>query len=130
VPSTPKRETKASSLSTGKTKSGRSVRFGASTTGDFRGSSKLSYNGDVKKPAFPLEAFMWAGRGASQWVVLPLVLMVVGLFRWAAGFWGYSGEFCLLNSAMAEAWRRGWIGHGRGKWGIGNGWEYLLMDDE
>ncbi|KAM4055207.1 ALG6, ALG8 glycosyltransferase family protein [Hirsutella rhossiliensis] len=46
----------------------------------------------VKAPSFPLAAFLWPARtSASQWEVLPLVLMVVGLFRWAAGLWGYSG---------------------------------------
>ncbi|KAI9710751.1 MAG: Glucosyltransferase-like protein [Bogoriella megaspora] len=45
------------------------------------------------RPAFPLVAFLWpAARGAvSQWVTIPLVLMVVGLFHWTTGFWGYSG---------------------------------------
>lgn len=43
-------------------------------------------------PAFSLVSFLWAARaGVSQWLVLPLVLMVVGLFRWAVSLWGYSG---------------------------------------
>lgn len=43
-------------------------------------------------PAFPLVSFMWFARGAtSQWIILPLILMVVGLFRWAVSLWGYSG---------------------------------------
>ncbi|KAF0332128.1 putative dolichyl pyrophosphate Man9GlcNAc2 alpha-1,3-glucosyltransferase [Colletotrichum sp. SAR11_59] len=46
----------------------------------------------VKVPVFPLASFLWPARGSvSQWEVLPLILMVVGLFRWAAGLWGYSG---------------------------------------
>ncbi|KAL1879932.1 hypothetical protein VTK73DRAFT_6628 [Phialemonium thermophilum] len=46
----------------------------------------------VRTPAFPLAAFLWPARGSiSQWELLPLILMVVGLFRWAAGLWGYSG---------------------------------------
>ncbi|TKA79042.1 hypothetical protein B0A49_04506 [Cryomyces minteri] len=46
----------------------------------------------VSKPAFPLAAFLWPAKGSiSQWAVLPLILMAVGLFRWATGFWGYSG---------------------------------------
>ncbi|PFH61748.1 hypothetical protein XA68_16368 [Ophiocordyceps unilateralis] len=46
----------------------------------------------VRAPSFTLAAFLWPARCASsQWEVLPLVLMAVGLFRWAAGFWGYSG---------------------------------------
>ncbi|KAH8885065.1 family 57 glycosyltransferase [Thozetella sp. PMI_491] len=46
----------------------------------------------VRAPSFPLAAFLWPARGSvSQWELLPLILMVVGLFRWAAGFWGYSG---------------------------------------
>ncbi|KAL4946121.1 hypothetical protein BDV06DRAFT_160158 [Aspergillus oleicola] len=43
-------------------------------------------------PAFPLVSFLWGARaGVSQWLVLPLVLMTVGLFRWAVSLWGYSG---------------------------------------
>ncbi|KAI4268038.1 MAG: hypothetical protein LQ337_008070 [Flavoplaca oasis] len=43
-------------------------------------------------PQYPLESFLWpAKKSVSQWVTLPLILMVVGLFRWATGFWGYSG---------------------------------------
>ncbi|KOS18978.1 putative dolichyl pyrophosphate alpha-1 [Escovopsis weberi] len=46
----------------------------------------------VRTPVFPLASFLWPARSSSsQWEVLPLVLMVVGLFRWAAGLWGYSG---------------------------------------
>ncbi|KAG9251571.1 glycosyltransferase family 57 protein [Emericellopsis atlantica] len=46
----------------------------------------------VRTPSFPLAAFLWPARSSSsQWEVLPLILMVVGLFRWAAGLWGYSG---------------------------------------
>lgn len=48
---------------------------------------------NVAKPAFPLVAFLWPAKGTvSQWVVLPLVLIVVGIFRWATAFWGYSGS--------------------------------------
>ncbi|TVY73542.1 putative dolichyl pyrophosphate Man9GlcNAc2 alpha-1,3-glucosyltransferase [Lachnellula suecica] len=44
------------------------------------------------KPAYPLAAFLWPARSSvSQWEILPLILMAVGLFRWAAGLWGYSG---------------------------------------
>ncbi|KAI5286812.1 Glucosyltransferase-like protein [Ascosphaera acerosa] len=44
------------------------------------------------RPAFPLVAFLWPARsGVSQWVVLPVILLCVGLFRWAVGLWGYSG---------------------------------------
>lgn len=47
---------------------------------------------DAQSPAFPLVAFLWPARkNTSQWVILPLVLMVVGLYRWCAGMWGYSG---------------------------------------
>ncbi|KAL3475061.1 ALG6, ALG8 glycosyltransferase family-domain-containing protein [Aspergillus californicus] len=49
--------------------------------------------GDGKPaPAFPLVSFLWGARaGVSQWLVLPLVLMTVGLFRWTVSLWGYSG---------------------------------------
>ncbi|PGH08051.1 alpha-1,3-glucosyltransferase [Blastomyces parvus] len=44
-------------------------------------------------PAFPIVSFLWPARaGVSQWVVLPLILMVVGLFRWSVSLWGYSGQ--------------------------------------
>ncbi|KAF3012333.1 Glucosyltransferase-like protein [Neopestalotiopsis sp. 37M] len=46
----------------------------------------------VRTPSFPLAAFLWPARSSfSEWEVLPLILMVVGLFRWASGLWGYSG---------------------------------------
>ncbi|KAG6042068.1 hypothetical protein E4U41_006189 [Claviceps citrina] len=46
----------------------------------------------VRAPSFPLAAFLWPARTSStQWEVLPAILMVAGLFRWAAGLWGYSG---------------------------------------
>ena len=46
----------------------------------------------AQTPAFPLVAFFWPARqNTSQWVILPVVLMIVGLFRWCTGLWGYSG---------------------------------------
>ncbi|KAI0549034.1 ALG8 glycosyltransferase family ALG6 [Xylaria curta] len=46
----------------------------------------------VRSPSFPLEAVLWPARTSlSQWEILPLILMAAGLFRWAAGLWGYSG---------------------------------------
>jgi alpha-1,3-glucosyltransferase len=46
------------------------------------------------KPTYPLAALLWPARSSlSQWEILPLVLMAVGLFRWAAGLWGYSGTY-------------------------------------
>lgn len=48
-------------------------------------------------PAFPLVSFLWAARaGVSQWLILPLILMAVGLFRWAVSLWGYSGMLLVL----------------------------------
>jgi alpha-1,3-glucosyltransferase len=46
-----------------------------------------------EKPAFSLVAFFWPVRGTStsQWLLLPCILMVVGLFRWCTGIWPYSG---------------------------------------
>lgn len=53
----------------------------------------------VRTPAFPMAAFLWPARSSSsQWEVLPVILMVVGLFRWAAGLWGYSGKASMLLS--------------------------------
>ncbi|KAK5630068.1 hypothetical protein RRF57_005783 [Xylaria bambusicola] len=47
----------------------------------------------VRSPSFPLEALLWPARTSlSQWETLPLILMAAGLFRWAAGLWGYSGQ--------------------------------------
>ncbi|KAK5174149.1 Glucosyltransferase-like protein [Saxophila tyrrhenica] len=55
----------------------------------------VSYDANTKreKPAFPLVAFFWPARGTSisQWILLPCILMVVGLFRWCTGIWPYSG---------------------------------------
>ncbi|KAK8218397.1 dolichyl pyrophosphate Man9GlcNAc2 alpha-1,3-glucosyltransferase-like protein [Phyllosticta capitalensis] len=57
-----------------------------------KGTVYLDPNGNVTKPAFPLVAFLWPAIGnVSQWLVLPLILMAVGLFRWSTAFWGYSG---------------------------------------
>jgi alpha-1,3-glucosyltransferase len=48
----------------------------------------------VRSPTFPLEALLWPARTShSQWEILPLILMAAGLFRWAAGLWGYSGVY-------------------------------------
>ena len=44
------------------------------------------------KPEFPLVAFLWPTRGTtSQWLLIPLILIIVGLFRWTVGLWEYSG---------------------------------------
>jgi hypothetical protein len=64
---------------------------------DLASSSLASYtietfDDGTKRPNFPLVAFLWPAKGSvSQWIVLPCILMAVGLFRWATGFWGYSG---------------------------------------
>ena len=56
----------------------------------------------AQSPAFPLVAFFWPARkNTSQWVILPLILMIVGLFRWCAGLWGYSG---IEPSSIATFW--------------------------
>ena len=53
------------------------------------------------KPEFPLVAFLWPARGTtSQWILIPLILIAVGLFRWSVGFWGYSG---MLNESSLNA---------------------------
>ena len=53
---------------------------------------KIDSEDNVVTPEFPLVAFLWPARGTtSQWVLLPLILMIVGLFRWSVGFWGHSG---------------------------------------
>ena len=49
-------------------------------------------DGEAITPEFPLVAFLWpARRTTSQWILLPLTLMIVGLFRWGIGLWDYSG---------------------------------------
>ncbi|KFY42005.1 hypothetical protein V494_02664 [Pseudogymnoascus sp. VKM F-4513 (FW-928)] len=66
------------------------IKHSAGRVKDSTGSLSTSSTG--MKPAYPLAAFMWSARGGvSQWTVLPIVLMVVGMIRWAAGLWGYSG---------------------------------------
>ncbi|KAF4548970.1 ALG6/ALG8 glycosyltransferase-like protein [Elsinoe fawcettii] len=53
----------------------------------------LIQDGAAQLPAFPLAAFLLPAKGTvSQWLSVPLILMAVGLFRWALGFWGYSGR--------------------------------------
>nr|POF12765.1 putative dolichyl pyrophosphate man9glcnac2 alpha-1,3-glucosyltransferase [Quercus suber] len=44
-------------------------------------------------PAFPLAALFWPAKSTnlSPWILLPCILMVVFLFRWATALWGYSG---------------------------------------
>ncbi|RFU29211.1 hypothetical protein B7463_g7118, partial [Scytalidium lignicola] len=64
------------------------VSGGRSTTGGGGGGGGSA----AAEPAYPLAAFLWPARSSpSQWEVLPLILMAVGVFRWAAGLWGYSG---------------------------------------
>jgi len=52
-----------------------------------------------KSPAFPLASFFWPARGGvSQWIVLPVILLIVGLFRWSTALWPYSGTlFCVVD---------------------------------
>ena len=58
----------------------------------------------VQKPAFPLVSFLLPARSTvSQWVVLPLILMVVGLFRWATGFWNYSGRSSARKAGLVPS---------------------------
>ncbi|RAK78559.1 dolichyl-P-Glc:Man(9)GlcNAc(2)-PP-dolichol alpha-1,3-glucosyltransferase ALG6 [Aspergillus fijiensis CBS 313.89] len=65
-------------------------KFPSSYTGS--NNSLIAELGGKSSPAFPLVSFLWSARaGVSQWLVLPLVLMAVGLFRWAVSLWGYSG---------------------------------------
>ncbi|KAI1612327.1 alpha-1,3-glucosyltransferase [Exophiala viscosa] len=53
---------------------------------------KIDSQDNIVTPEFPLVAFLWPARGTtSQWVLLPLILMIVGLFRWCVGLWGHSG---------------------------------------
>lgn len=62
-------------------------------TAHFDNSVNVKPEALIRTPSFPLAAFLWPARSSlSQWEVLPLILMVVGLFRWAAGLWGYSGK--------------------------------------
>ncbi|EFR02191.1 dolichyl pyrophosphate Man9GlcNAc2 alpha-1,3-glucosyltransferase [Nannizzia gypsea CBS 118893] len=52
----------------------------------------VSKGQDIYAPAFPLVSFFWPARsGVSQWLILPVVLMIVGLFRWGTSLWGHSG---------------------------------------
>lgn len=64
----------------------------APVSGLEHGSVVRPSDSSASKPAFPLAAFLWPTRGlTSQWVVLPSILMVVGLFKWCTGLWDYSG---------------------------------------
>ncbi|KAE8445895.1 hypothetical protein EG329_012674 [Mollisiaceae sp. DMI_Dod_QoI] len=63
-----------------------------SSNGSEVSSAPASGRSSTSRPAYPLAAFLWPARSSvSQWEILPLILMAVGLFRWAAGLWGYSG---------------------------------------
>ena len=56
------------------------------------GTLDFDENTNARKPAFPLVAFLWPAKGTvSLWLTIPLILMVVGLFRWSVSLWGYSG---------------------------------------
>ncbi|KAH9845717.1 glycosyltransferase family 57 protein [Teratosphaeria destructans] len=46
-----------------------------------------------EQPAFPLVAYFWPAKGInlSQWILLPVILMMVFLFRWTTSLWPYSG---------------------------------------
>ncbi|KAI1333096.1 glycosyltransferase family 57 protein [Xylariaceae sp. FL0255] len=64
----------------------------AKKTAHFDDSAVVKSEPLIRSPNFPLEAILWPARSSlSQWEILPLVLMAAGLFRWAAGLWGYSG---------------------------------------
>lgn len=46
------------------------------------------------QPPFPLAAFFWPlkAQSVSQWIILPVILMVTALFQWTTGIWPYSGQ--------------------------------------
>lgn len=49
---------------------------------------------NTARPAFPLVAFFWPVKSAniSQWITLPVILMIAFLFRWTTALWPYSGQ--------------------------------------
>ncbi|EME50342.1 glycosyltransferase family 57 protein [Dothistroma septosporum NZE10] len=63
------------------------------STSSSNGTIAVDLISNRETPAFPLVAFLWPAKGStvSQWVVLPCVLMVIGLFRWCTAIWPYSG---------------------------------------
>ena len=64
--------------------------------------SPSSGRSQASRPTYPLAAFFWPARSSlSQWEILPLILMAVGLFRWAAGLWGYSGMLSRYSEAVS-----------------------------
>jgi alpha-1,3-glucosyltransferase len=71
----------------------RKKRKAESTINSSNGAVTLDPVAKKDKPVFPLVAFFWPVRGTStsQWVLLPCILMIVGLFRWCTGIWPYSG---------------------------------------
>jgi len=43
-------------------------------------------------PPFPLAAYFWPIKGtSSEWLAVPVILMLCALFRWVVGLWTYSG---------------------------------------
>lgn len=58
------------------------------------GTIDIAHGEKKQRPAFPLVSFLWPAKGdLSLWVLLPLVLMITGLFRWTTGLWDYSGKY-------------------------------------
>ena len=63
------------------------------------GTTVVRTNGQrIETTPFNLTEILSPGRKASPWVLLPLILIVAALFRWAVSFWGYSGQFAELAS--------------------------------
>ncbi len=54
--------------------------------------AKVEPGSDHINPEFNLVSFLLPARGKSQWISVPLILIFTGLFRWALGVWGYSGQ--------------------------------------
>lgn len=54
--------------------------------------AKVEPGSDSINPEFNLVSFLLPARGKSQWISIPLILIFIGLFRWATGIWGYSGR--------------------------------------
>ncbi|TKA22327.1 hypothetical protein B0A50_08052 [Salinomyces thailandicus] len=65
-----------------------------SLNGTITTTTSTTTNNRQETPAFPLVAFFWPAKASntSPWIILPSILLITFLFRWATSLWPYSGH--------------------------------------
>lgn len=82
----------SNNMSTPSSHKPRRKRKADTSTNGSNGTITVDVESNQETPAFPLVAFFWSARtSTSQWILLPCILMIVGLFRWCTAIWPYSG---------------------------------------